>query len=84
MVATAKVQGTCMWALLNHMVSYFLHVLEQAAVLIPQGLQAGDGYPWEDQPMVTCFGVFVLDYNYFIILKHLQEEFREYTVIIQP
>lgn len=62
-----------MWALLNHLVSNFLHVFYKITVLIPQGLQTGNSLPREDQPVIASFGVFIFDYYHFIILIHLEK-----------
>lgn len=72
MIPQTEAQFVGVTALLHHLISHTLHVLQQVHVLRPQSLQTGDRVPRQNQPMVTCLWVLVLDDHHLIIFVHLR------------
>lgn len=73
MVACAEASRSRIWTLLNHLVCDFLHVLEQITVLPAQGLQTGDGLPWQDQPVVPSLGILIFDHYHRLVFIDLEK-----------
>lgn len=58
--------------LIHHPLAHVLHVHQQIPVLGSEGLEVGDGYPWQHEPVVLCLWVLVLDDDHAVIFIDLE------------